>query len=97
MNPPKKKLIYEETAPQYGREILHGAKGVNSSLINAKQSCVNGCFLNNSSNAHEHQLLTKKILRNFVSLRALTLKFHFGQTDRGGIFTEVSFTSRELK
>ena len=37
MNPPKKKLIYEETAPQYGREILHGAKGVNSSLINAKQ------------------------------------------------------------
>ena len=35
--------------------------------------CVNGCFLNNSSNAHGHQLLTKMILRSFISLRAFTV------------------------
>ena len=34
---------------------------------------VNGCFLNNSSNAHAHYLLTKMILRNFISQRAFTV------------------------
>ena len=34
---------------------------------------VNGCFLNNSSNAHAHYLLTLMILRNFISLRAFAV------------------------
>ena len=35
---------------------------------------VNGiCSLNNSSNVHAHYLLTKLILRNFISLRAFTV------------------------
>ena len=37
------------------------------------RSCVNGRFLNNSSNAHPHQLLTLMILRSFISLRAFTV------------------------
>ena len=32
--------------------------------------CVNGCFLNNSSKAHAHQLI---ILHNFISLQAFTV------------------------
>ena len=35
--------------------------------------CVNGCFLNYSSDAHAHELLAKMILRNFISLRAVTV------------------------
>ena len=62
---------------------------------------VNGCFLNNSSNAHAHYLLTKLILGNFISLRAFTvymensLRFEIslGQFE---ICNEVSFTSPEL-
>ena len=34
---------------------------------------VNGCFLNKSSNAHAHYLLTLMILRNLISLRAFTV------------------------
>ena len=35
--------------------------------------CVNGCFLNNISNAQVEWLLTKIILRNFISLQAFTV------------------------
>ena len=45
--------------------------------------CVNGCFLKNSSSTHEHWLLTKMILRNFISLRAFTVCMQF----------EISFRS----
>ena len=38
--------------------------------------CVDGCFLNNTSNAHAHKLLTIKILRNFILLRAFTVFGH---------------------
>ena len=34
---------------------------------------INGCFLNNSSNAHAHYLLTKMILHNFISLRSFSV------------------------
>ena len=41
--------------------------------LTQNRSCVNGCLLDNSSNAHAHELLTKTILRNFISLRAFTV------------------------
>ena len=66
--------------------------------------CTVGCNLNNSSKAYTHWLATLKILRNFILRRTFTvymkthcsLKFHFGQFDRGEISTEGSFTLPEV-
>ena len=67
--------------------------------------CVNGCFFNNSSNAHVHQLLNKwsaqlyfttGIYILFTWKTHCGLKFHCGQIDRIEIFTKLSFTLPEL-
>ena len=57
---------------------------------------VNGCFLNNSRNAHMRWLLTKMTLHNFISLQTFTvymentLWFQFPQMDQIEICTKVS-------
>ena len=38
--------------------------------------CVNGSFFHNSSNAHALKLLTKMILRNFISLQVFIYYLH---------------------
>ena len=68
--------------------------------------CADGCFLNNSSNAHVHYLLTKMILHNFISLQTFTvymensLRFEISlqmdQMDRSEVCSEVSFTLPKL-
>ena len=52
--------------------------------------CVNICFFNNSSNTHAHQLLTKMILCNFISLQVFIYCLHEKLT------AVRSFTSPEL-
>ena len=56
--------------------------------------CVYGCFFNNSSNTHAHELLTKMIVRSFISPRVFTV--YMENSLRFEICTEVSFTSPEL-
>ena len=74
-----------------------------SPTLRKSRCCVNGCFLNNSSNAHAPYLLTKMILRNFILLRAFTV--YTGNLRRFEIIskhsewvscTEISLTSPEI-
>ena len=59
--------------------------------------CINGCFLDNSSNAHAHYLLTLMILHNFISLWAFAVYMENSLWfDRSEICTEVSSTSHEV-
>ena len=66
--------------------------------------CAIGCFLNDSSKAHAHQLATLMILPAlfhsghllFIWKTHCCLKFYFGQFDRSEICTELSFTLPEV-
>ena len=63
-----------------------------------------GCFLNNSSKAHAHELATLMFCATLLSCGHLlftwkihcSLKFHFGHLDRSEICTEESFTTPEV-